>query len=377
MELLITIAYIFLIRLIFFDFKLLRYNMFWKFVTFGLWVAAAMTEVVFLGQYAPYSKEMFVQSYVAHMAPEFGGLLKEVYVSPNQQVKKGDPLFQMDPEPWQDRVEGLQARLSAADTDVAEYAQQVAAAKANVARVEANLEVTRVKYRQFSAAAERSAVSKLRVEEVEKDIGVLEAELEGARAAQRAAEIALESNVGDQHTVVAEVLADLAQAQYNLEHTTIRAPSDGFVANLQIYPGTFVRLKQPVMAFVNTEQHWLVATIPQRGVQHLKAGDKAEVAFEMYPGKVFDAVVESVVWATGESQGIPGGVLPHVGQVRGSLLYVVRLRMAAEDPDYPVRFGASGLVAMYASNAADFLKVLRQIEIQSESFLHYIYNPFG
>jgi len=50
--------------------------------------------------------------------------------------------------------------------------------------------------------------------------------------------------------------------------------------------------------------------------------------------------------------------------------------MKEEDPDYPVRFGATGLAAMYSRDAADFLKVLRQIEIQSESFLNYLYNPF-
>lgn len=377
MELLITIAYIFLIRLIFFDFKLLRYNLFWKFVTIGLWLAAAMTEIIFLGQYAPYSKQMFVQSYVVQMAPEFGGLLKEVYVTQNQPVKKGDPLFQMDPEPWQHKVDELEANLSAADTDVAELVQQVAEAKAAVARVEANLGVTRLKYSQLAEAAEKSAVSRLRVEEVEKDILVLEAELESARAAQRAAAIALDSEVGDQHTVVAEVLAELAVAKYNLDHTTIRAPSDGYVSNLQLYPGAFVRLKQPVMAFINSEEQWLLATVPQRGVEHIRAGDQAQVAFEMYPGKIFDAVVENVVWAVGDAQGVPSGVLPHTGQLKGSELFMVRLRMAEEDPDYPIRFGASGLAAMYASDAADFLLVLRRIEIQSESFLHYVYNPFG
>ena len=171
-------------------------------------------------------------------------------------------------------------------------------------------------------------------------------------------------------------MAALAQAQYNLEHTTIRAPSDGYVSNLQLYPGSFVRLKQPVMAFVNSEEHWLVATVPQRGIQRLRRGDKAQVAFEMYPGKIFDAEVENVVWAAGEAQGVPSGVLPHTSQVRGAELFVVRLRMKDVDPDYPLRFGASGLVAMYSHDAADFLVLLRQIELQSESYLNYLYNPF-
>ncbi len=376
MELLITIAYVFLVRLIFFDYKLIKYTLFWKFVTFGIWVAAALTEIIFLGQYTPYSKEMFVQSYVVQMAPEYGGLVKEVNVTANQPVKKGDILFQMDPEPLQYRVDRLQAQLAAADAGVAELDQQLVESQANVKRISAELEVTRIQYLQFKTAAEKSAISRLRVEQVEKDIKVLEAELESAKAAERLNEIALESEVGDQHTAVAEVLAQLNEAKYNLKNTAIRAPSDGYVSNLQIYPGSFVRLKQPIMTFINSEEHWLVATVPQRGVQRLRTGDKAEIAFDMYPGKVFDAEIESVVWATGNSQGIPAGVLPQMSQVQGAKLYAVRMRMVDPDPDYPLRFGASGLAAMYSTDAAGFLLVLRKLELQSESFLNYIYNPF-
>jgi len=375
MELLVTIAYIFLVRLIFFDYKLLRYTLFWKFVTFGLWVGAALTEVIFLGQYAPYSKAMFVQSYVVQMAPEYGGRVKEVHVTQNQPVKKGAPLFSMDPDRWQYKVDEMEAKLQAADTDVAELNQQVVEARAMVRRVAASLDVARVKADQLTAAAEKNAVSQLRLEESEKDVQEQVAVLASARAALRGAEIALDSEVGDQHTVVAEVLAELNTARYNLENTTIRAPSDGYVSNLQLYPGAFVRLKAPVMTFVNSEKHWLLATVPQRGIQRLRPGDEAEVAFEMYPGKIFDAKVENVVWATGDAQGVPSGQLPHPGQIRGSEVFMVRLEIE-EHPDYPLRFGASGLAAMYSSDAADLLVVLRRIELQSESFLSYLYNPF-
>jgi multidrug resistance efflux pump len=375
LELLITIAYFFLVRLIFFDYKLLNYNLFWKFFTIGLWVAALMTEIIFLGQYTPYSKALFVQSYVVQMAPEIGGLVKEVYVAPNQQVKKGAPLFQMDPTKFQYKVDELKAELQAADTDVAQLNQQVAEARATVKRVQASLEVTRTTYAQFAAAAKKKAVSQLRVEESEKKVRELEAQLESARAALRSAEIAFNAEVGGQHTAVAEVIAELNRAKYHLEQTTIRAPSNGYVANLQLYPGAFVRLKTPVMAFVNSEKHWLAATVPQRGIHRLRPGDKAQVAFEMYPGKIFDAKVENVIWAAGDSQGVPSGQLPHMGQIKAATLYMVRLEME-EDPDYPLRLGAGGLAAMYSSDAIDALVVLRQIELQSESLLNYLYNPF-
>jgi len=375
MELLITIAYIFLVRLVFFDYKLLRYTLFWKFVTFGLWVAAAMTEVIALGQYAPYSKAMFVESYVVQMAPEYGGLVQEVYVTTNEPVKKGQPLFKMDPTEWQARVDLSTAKLAAADTNVAELNEQVVEARAAVRRAQANLQAARVKYRDLDEAAKLNAVSQLRMEESAQEVESREAALESAEAALRAATLALDSEVGDQHTEVAEALAELKLAQYNLDHTTVVAPSDGYVANLQLYPGAFIRLKQPVMAFVNSEDHWLVATVLQRGVHKIRPGDKAQVAFEMYPGKLFDAKVESVTWAAGNSQGVPSGVLPRVEQIRGARQFMVRLDIE-ENPDYPLRFGASGLVAIYSSDAAGFLVLLRQIELQSESFLNYLYNPF-
>jgi hypothetical protein len=40
-------------------------------------------------------------------------------------------------------------------------------------------------------------------------------------------------------------------------------------------------------------------------------------------------------------------------------------------------FGASGLAAINTGQGADVFWLLRRIEIQSESLLNYLYNPFG
>ncbi len=225
MELLITIAYIFLIRLIFFDYKLLKFNLFWKLVTAGIYVSAAMTEVLLLGQITPYSKTMFVQSYVVQMAPEYGGLVKEVFVSPNQRVKKGDPLFQMDPEPWQNRMDEASAALAEAKTSVAQLEQQLNQAKANVERIEKEIETTKVQLNQISNAASQGAASQFRLEQVTKSLAVQVAELEGAKAAQASAQIAINSMTGENHTLIAKAMSELANAEYNLKQSIIRAPS--------------------------------------------------------------------------------------------------------------------------------------------------------
>lgn len=376
MELIVTIAYFFLIRLIFFDFKLMKYNLFWKFVTIGLWIAALLTEVLMLGQLTPYSKEAFVQSYVVQMAPEYGGKVRDVFIAANTPVKKGAPLFQMEPKPWQDRVNEYEAQLAGAGTDVEQMSQQIMKARADQAQTEANLKGARAKYKMISRAAKKSAVSKIRLEEIDQRVAALKAELQANKAALRETQLAFESKVGDQHTEIAEVMAKLATARYRLANTVIRAPSDGYVSNLQLYPGSFIRLKSPVMTFINSEEQWIVAKMDQRGIQHVQTGNSAEIAFKMYPGKVFEAEVVSVVWANGNAQGIPSGLIPDEESLGTDDAYVVRLKLKKNYPDYPVRFGASGLVAIFTKGTPDFLVLLRRIEIRSESFLNYLFNPF-
>jgi len=376
MELLISIAYFFLIRLIFFDFKLMKFNLFWKFVAFGLWIAALLTEVLMLGQFTPYSKEAFVQSYVVQMAPEYGGRVKEVFIKSNTPIKKGEPLFQMDPEPWQNRVDEYEALLASAGTNVQKLAQKVLEARADAARTGADLKGALAKYEMIKRAAQRDAVSRIRLEEIEQRVAALKAQTRADKATVRTAQLAFDSEVGDEHTQIAEVLAKLATAKYHLKSTIIRAPSDGYVSNLQLYPGSFIRLKNPVMTFINSEAYWIAAKMDQRGIQRVRPGDHAEVAFDMYPGEVFKAKVVSVIWANGNSQGVPSGLIPKEDSVSGGFDFMVRLHLTEENPNYPVRFGASGLVAVFTKEAPDFLVLLRQIEIHSESYLKYLFNPF-
>ncbi len=203
MEIIVTLAYFFLVRMIFFDYKLLKFNLFWKFVVFGIYIGAAMTEIIALGQYTPYSKQLLVESRVLQIAPEYGGIVKKVQAKANVPLKKGDPLFLMDPAPKQAKVD--------------------------------------------------------------------------------------------------EIKGQLAEAQFHLDNTQIVAPSDGYVVNLQLREGVFIRLKAPVMTFVDTTDYYLIAEVLQKATQWIDPGDQVEVALEMYPGKVFPAEVVDVIWASGKA----------------------------------------------------------------------------
>jgi multidrug resistance efflux pump len=121
---------------------------------------------------------------------------------------------------------------------------------------------------------------------------------------------------------------------------------------------------------------WIVALIPQRATRFVRPGDRAQFALEIYPGKVFEAEVDSVIWGLGNAQMTPSGILPTAEQIRPSKTMVVKLKVPDEDPDYPLRFAASGLATILTKASPDIFVLLRRIEIQSEAFMFYLYNPF-
>ena len=73
---------------------------------------------------------------------------------------------------------------------------------------------------------------------------------------------------------------------------------------------------------------------------------------------------------------LPSGRLPTLKSIQGSEYFAVRLLLKQPDPDYPLRFGAIGLAAIYTGEGSDVFRLLREIEIRSESWLNFLYNPF-
>ena len=317
MEILVTIAYIFLVRLVFFDYRWIPWNLATGILVFGLWTAAALTEIVLLGQYAPYSGKVFVERPVIQMATYLGGQVKEISVKPNEPISKGSPLYKMDPAPIQARLDQATAELNKALQKLKDTQQLVS--------------------RKVMAAEALKLVQ------------------DNADAAQ----------------------ADVNRYQYELDQTVAYAPADGYVINMQLRAGQFARLKAPVMSFVSSEEAWLVMAIRQEGSQYIEPGQEVEFALTMYPGEVFTARVTALIHGVGEAQLSLGGIIPPVASIEEIERFAVKVSLDEDQLGQPMIFGASGLAAINTGQGADVFWLLRRIEVQSESLLNYLYNPFG
>jgi len=85
------------------------------------------------------------------------------------------------------------------------------------------------------------------------------------------------------NTAVARLTAELADAQYGLDQTVVRAQTEGFVTQV-----TLRRCVPPWFSLItNKADQNLGAAFQQNSLQRVKAGDEAEVAFDAVPGRVF------------------------------------------------------------------------------------------
>ena len=77
----------------------------------------------------PYTSQAVVQAYIVSIAPEVAGDIIAVDVEDNQQVKAGQIIFSVDPEPYRIAVEEAEAKLAAAGQSVGASTAGVASAE--------------------------------------------------------------------------------------------------------------------------------------------------------------------------------------------------------------------------------------------------------
>lgn len=267
----------------------------------------------------PYSEVARTYFVSTPVVPVVSGDVVDVPVQGNQMLNKGDVLFQIDPVPYQDKVKSLQAQI-------------------------------------VSARADLSRASELYNRNVgnRRDVDVLNAR-------------------------VTDLTAQLSTAQYNLDHTTVRAPSRGYVTHVSLRPGMRVSklpLKPP-MVFIPDEGQYFVAWMRQNSQLRLAPGDEAEVAFDGLPGQVFSGKVKQVIAVIGEGQVQPSSNLisysssPPPGRVP---VFIEITDPAYEQYKNLMPGGSYGQAAIYTEHF-HHVAIMRKVLLRMAAWMNYIF-PF-
>lgn len=302
------------------------------------------------------------------------GKVIEVPVEPNKPLQQGDVLFKIDPIPYEAEIAKLKAQIKEASQGALGLESQLQAAKAGEVKAIAERDKAQREYSRYQRGYDKGAFTEQQLDTRRQAYKAAEAAVESAKASVEQAELALDSEIGGENTTVARLLAELRKAEFNLDQTVVRAPTDGFATQLALRPGVMaVPLPlAPVMTFVHTEEKIYTAAFRQNSLQRLKPGYEAEFLFRALPGKVFKGEVIDVLPAIGESQFQARGSLLGTEALRTSGRVFVTLKITDDLSDYHLPMGTAVEVAVY-SDRFTHVSIMRKVLIRMKSWQNYLY----
>jgi len=327
-----------------------------------------------VNRYAPITTDAYFQAFVVQVAPQVDGQVVRVHVTENQQVEKDMLLFEIDPRPYQQKVQELEGTLARGIQDIAQMQSELKAAQAEEARVAALESYALAVHEQEARIFKDDATTERKFINARQQHLAAKALVEKTKAVVRQKEQALQAKVGDEYARVAEARAQLATAKLHQEWTEVRAPARGYVTNLQLRVGSYAHAGQPLLTCIETDSWWIVANFRESTLEHIRPGQPVGIACKTYPGRIFSGTVQSIGWGVDEGQGVPSGKLPQVKNPQELLPSAQRfqVRLVLDNPDeVPLRVGATAAVTVYTD--PDFvLNPLAEFWQRIESWLYYL-----
>ncbi len=99
----------------------------------------------------------------------------------------------------------------------------------------------------------------------------------------------------DAETALKVAKSNLEIAEYNLRHSSIRAPANGRIIKQLAENNELVDSGYPVFVFGSTEGAWIIRMgLPDREVVRIQEGDSARIIFDAYPAEIFRATITEI-----------------------------------------------------------------------------------
>jgi len=310
------------------------------------------------------------------VTPQVTGVVTEVTSKQNVLIKKGEMLFRLDQTRYEARVKRLQADLTTAVHNIQALKGQLSEAIANTTHVSAERDRLFQDYQRYlkGSKAKVNPFSERDIDNARQDFLAQDALVKGSLAQQEQIKSQLGSMVGGEQSQIVSLRAQLAEAEYNLAQTVIRAPSNGYVTQVLIRPGTYAAALplRPVMIFIPEQKRQIVAQFRQNSLLRLKQGDEAEVVFNALPGQVFSGKLRQILPV------VPGGTYQAQGTLQSlslasesdGVLAVIELDTSKDVDALPD--GIFAQVAVYSDHFTH-VSVMRKVLLRMTSWVHYLY----
>jgi membrane fusion protein (multidrug efflux system) len=314
------------------------------------------------GRYAE-TDNAYVHTHMVTVSADISGRVVGLSVKENQHVSAGDVLFQLDPEPLQIAVDRARADLESSRNEIiglkAAYAQRQEDLKA--AQSTAGLNQRELQRREKLVADK--IISQSDYDEARNNYDVASRQAAGIRQdiSRIISELGGDPDIAPKdHPKYQAAQATLEQAELDQRRGTVKATASGIVSQVDaLRPGDYINAGAPVFSIVSDNDAWIEANLKETDLTYVKAGQKAEITIDSYPGETFTAVVDSVGMATGAEFSVLPAQNASGNWVKVVQRIPVRLHVVDGPKDATLRAGMSAVVEIDTQHRRELFNVLR------------------
>ena len=324
----------------------------------------------------PWTRDGQVRAEVIQITPRVSGPVVSLPIRDNQFVEAGDLLFEIDPRTYEASLAQARANLDETGDNVMVLENQVEVARAGVKvsqasitqaestikELDATIAKDKAEYERQQEMLPQHATSQKSVDRAQATYKVAlekrKAGLAGVAKAQATLAESLASlaeaeaqlgSLGETNPQIRAALADVRQAELNLEFTRIRAPVAGYITNLNLWFGSQAVANQPALALVDVSSYWIDAYFKETLIAGIKAGDQAIVTLMSYPDTPLEGRVDSIGWGIAQSDGSTGfELLPTISPtfewIRLAQRVPVRVHLVEVPEEIKLRVGTTASV---------------------------------
>lgn len=363
-------AYFGVVWLVFSKLKLLPWNRLWKSLVYGIALLIALVVIGALNHTTP-TGTVSVQGAVIQVKPNVGGTVTSIAVQPNQPVREGDVLFSIDSETQRADVAIAEAGLKAAKAAAQQLLSDLAAVEAEIEGLKVQLAFGIQRRDDIVRLEERGASTGFQMQEAVSTIDQLSAGIRGAEARKASLETRIAAQVNNVDVGIVEASERLTKAQWALEQTTVRAPSDGEVTALALRVGDRVSPAGGAMSFISVNDRVFVASLPQSSRSNVTVGDEIRIALRTMPGQEFEAPISAIPIGTSEGEFAPRNGLPSIREISGGARYIVRIDIPNHLPSSYLQLGTSG-TGLVITEDAGAIAVLANVLFWVGKMMNYL-----
>ena len=289
--------------------------------------------------------DAYVQADSMTLSTDVSGIVASIPVREGQAVTRGQILFTLDPQKFQIALDNARSNLAQIRLNIEAAKADYQAALRDTAAKQQQVNADQATYDRYAALVKQRAVTQQETDDARYKLA---ADQQAVRASDSQARGLLAKLNGNPEIAVEDMpsfkqaQAQVAEAEREMTHSVVRAPYDGIVTQVnKLQLGMYLGASSAAFGLVSTDHVWVEAEPKETQLTYARNGDPVDISFDIYPGRTWKGVVESVAPATDQNFSLLPAENSSGNWVKVVQRIPVRIRLDTQAGDPPLRAGMS------------------------------------